>query len=165
MDSHHNLIGRTIVLYYASSKNPFDGANSFEFWFNGAVCRIICDKPFARGDVAVIDKIDGLSRIIRVSLLSVFSGDPARLPLLLFAASRLYFDPDSRFNCFSEDENIEVIETYSAVNDDNLLLCGVFLYTPTKPAVVKVIESNPKSQPPTEFSWHISIDDGKGKRK
>ena len=44
-----------VISYYASSKSQIDGKNDFCFWMRSKLTRIICDKPFARGDVLQIN--------------------------------------------------------------------------------------------------------------
>ena len=46
------------ISYYASSKSGLDGKQSYEFWLRGVCIRIVCDKPFARGDVIEIQSIE-----------------------------------------------------------------------------------------------------------
>ena len=49
------------ISYYASDKSSLDNKNSYEFWLRSKLTRIICDKPFSRGDVLQIDSINDTS--------------------------------------------------------------------------------------------------------
>ena len=50
-----NLFPMRVISYYASTKSPIDGKHSYNYWMRSKLVRIIADKPFARGDVLVIN--------------------------------------------------------------------------------------------------------------
>jgi hypothetical protein len=91
---------KRIVLYYVSSKNGLDGKDSYEFWFNGSVIRIIADKPFSRGDVAELISVDTKGKIFNVRIIDETEEEFQKYPILAFAVSRIYFNEYSNFEVF-----------------------------------------------------------------
>ena len=59
-----NLFPMRVISYYASTKSPIDGKHSYNYWMRSKLVRIIADKPFARGDVLVINSLKSTSTAI-----------------------------------------------------------------------------------------------------
>lgn len=127
MTNLKEFINQKFVFYYASSVNSLDNKNSFEFWFNSGIIRIIADRPFARGDLGIIKDIDLQNRIIYVEVLDMVEADNQPLPILLFVASRIHFNEYSDFYAFSKSEDIKIISVFSSIQDNNLLPAVVLL--------------------------------------
>ena len=63
-----------VISYYASSKG-IDNRNCFNFWLRSKLIRVICDKPFARGDV-LIEALNIIRNAI-INHIHGYSGLPA----------------------------------------------------------------------------------------
>ena len=80
-----------VISYYASNKSNIDGKNDFCFWMRCKLTRIVCDKPFARGDVLQINSITENSSgiIIDTTLIEDWEKE---YPVLTFVSGRLIYN-------------------------------------------------------------------------
>ena len=46
------------ISYYVSTKSSVDNQHSYCYWFRGKLIRIVSNKPFARGDMLVVNSIE-----------------------------------------------------------------------------------------------------------
>lgn len=133
------FVGQKIVLYYVSNKNALDNKNSYEFWFNGSLVRIVADRPFCRGDWAEIVSIDHETKTIEVRVLTdekYTAGVQDEYPVLVFAVTRIYFNEYSDFVGYPESDKVKILALYSTTKDRNLAVCGAFLVQKGKTHVV-----------------------------
>ena len=114
-----------VISYYASSKG-IDNRNCFNFWLRSKLIRVICDKPFARGDVLTILSIENTNSglIINTVLTEEYEPD---IPVLLFVSGRLIYDKNSKFVCNSQEliTIVSIIEQTLADNYSIGFICLV----------------------------------------
>ena len=65
-----------------------DGNNSYEFWLRGKCIRIICNKPFSRGDVLEVKSIKDTSSGVIIDTI-VIDEVGKRISVLNFISGRL----------------------------------------------------------------------------
>lgn len=113
------------ISYYASSKSPLDGKQSYEFWLRGKCIRIICEKPFARGDVLEINNIyDNASGIvIETTLIPEWEQE---YPVLNFISGRLIYNRWANFK-YTTTEGITVLRPVEQILSNNLSLGFIVL--------------------------------------
>ena len=116
------------VLNY-ESKIGVDGLNSYEFWFTSSIIRIIADKPFGRGDIAIIKDIVKQSETEHRITIEII-GDPKitkglenlgeneEIPTLLFVTPKIYLNELSEYHAYGSD-NVEILMNIPAVLDHN----------------------------------------------
>lgn len=105
------------ISYYASDKSPLDGKQSYEFWCRGKLTRIICNKPFSRGDVLEIKSIQDNSNGIFIDTTLVDEWEE-EYPVLNFISGRLVYNKwaDFEYEC---SDGIVVLKTIEQVLSDN----------------------------------------------
>jgi len=116
LESNFNLPVRCIS-YYASSKSALDNKNSYEFWLRGKCIRIICDKPFSRGDVLEIQSIKDTASgtVIETQLIDEWQEE---YPVLNFISGRLIYNKWVDFEC-SATEGIQILKPIEQVLSEN----------------------------------------------
>lgn len=110
-------IGTRCVSYYASSKSSVDNKHSFEFWVRGKCLRIICNKPFARGDVLQIDDIKESSAKIQIETTLIDEWQEG-YPVLNFISGRLIYNRWADFKC-TPSEGIQIVRKVEQVLSEN----------------------------------------------
>ena len=119
-----------IILNYQSDKG-IDGKPSYNFWFTSSLIRVIGDKPFARGDIALIEDITKPSPTewnIKVRIIGDYRIDKEatdlvsslseEIPTLIFATTKIYLDETSDMHIYGSD-NIEILLNCSSVMNNN----------------------------------------------
>ena len=96
------------ISYYASSKSGLDGKQSYEFWLRGVCIRIVCDKPFARGDVIEIQSIEDTNSgvLITTKLIDEWEQE---YPVLNFISGRLIYNRWAEFQ-YETTDGIQIIK-------------------------------------------------------
>lgn len=124
-----NILGKKCISYYASDKSVLDGKNSYEFWMRGKLTRIICDKPFSRGDILLINKIEDvqLGTIIETTLVDEWEAD---LPVLVFVSGRIIYNKWANFS-YKLSKGIEIIKTIEQILNDNYSIGFILLVKKT----------------------------------
>ena len=113
------------ISYYASDKSSLDNKNSYEFWLRSKLTRIICDKPFSRGDVLQIDSINDTSSgiVINTTLIDEWQEE---YPVLCFVSGRLIYNKWVDFTC-TPSEGIQILKPIEQVLSDNYSLGFILL--------------------------------------
>jgi hypothetical protein len=119
------------ILNYQSDKG-IDGKPSYNFWFTSSLIRIIGNKPFGRGDIALIKNIKKPSSTewnIEVDIIGDLELDPEamelatqlkndEIPTLVFATTKIYLDKTSDVHVYGTD-NVEILLNCSSTMNDN----------------------------------------------
>lgn len=137
------------ISYYASDKSSLDNKNSYEFWLRSKLTRIICDKPFSRGDVLQIDSINDTSSgiVINTTLIDEWQEE---YPVLCFVSGRLIYNKWVDFTCTSS-EGIQILKPIEQVLSDNYSLGFILLvYQSGKITCVDTLTQN-------RFDIHINL--------
>lgn len=137
------------ISYYASDKSSLDNKNSYEFWLRSKLTRIICNKPFSRGDVLQIDSIDDTSSgiVINTTLIDEWQEE---YPVLCFVSGRLIYNKWVDFNC-TPSEGIQILKPIEQVLSDNYSLGFILLvYQSGKITCVDTLTQN-------RFDIHINL--------
>ena len=137
------------ISYYASDKSSLDNKNSYEFWLRSKLTRIICNKPFSRGDVLQIDSIDDTSSgiVINTTLIDEWQEE---YPVLCFVSERLIYNKWVDFNC-TPSEGIQILKPIEQVLSDNYSLGFILLvYQSGKITCVDTLTQN-------RFDIHINL--------
>lgn len=137
------------ISYYASDKSSLDNKNSYEFWLRSKLTRIICDKPFSRGDVLQIDSINDTSSgiVINTTLIDEWQEE---YPVLCFVSGRLIYNKWVDFNC-TPSEGIQILKPIEQVLSDNYSLGFILLvYQSGKITCVDTLTQN-------RFDIHINL--------
>lgn len=108
------------ISYYASDKSALDGKHSYEFWTRSKLTRIICDKPFSRGDVLQIESIKDSSSgiIIETTLVDEWQEE---YPVLNFISGRLVYNKWANFE-YKVSDGIQILKPIEQVLSDNYSL-------------------------------------------
>lgn len=134
-------IGTRCISYYASDKSALDNKNSFEFWMRSKLTRIVCDKPFSRGDVLQIDAIKETQSgiLIETTLINEWQEE---YPVLNFISGRLIYNKWVDFEC-TPTEGIQIISPIEQVLSDNYSIGFIVLaYKSGKITCVDKVTSN-----------------------
>lgn len=85
-----------VISYYASTRSPIDKQDSYNYWMRSKLVRIICNKPFARGDVLEIQSIRTTNNgvLITTKLIEEWQQE---YPVLSFVSGRLVYNKSSVF--------------------------------------------------------------------
>jgi hypothetical protein len=108
------------ISYYASDKSSLDGKNSYEFWMRSKLVRIICDRPFSRGDVLEIKSIKDTSSGILIDTILI-NDWKEEYPVLIFVSGRLIYNKNVDFK-YEASEGIQVLKPIEQVLSDNYSL-------------------------------------------
>lgn len=113
------------ISYYASSKSGLDGKQSYEFWLRGVCIRIVCDKPFARGDVIEIQNIEDNNSgvLITTKLIDEWEQE---YPVLNFISGRLIYNRWAEFQ-YEATDGIEIIKPIEQILSNNLSVGFIIL--------------------------------------
>ena len=114
------------ISYYVSTKSAIDNQHSYCYWFRGKLIRIISNKPFARGDMLIINSIENQSNGGTVINVEVDSGEYQKMPVLSFVSTRLVYNKYSDFE-FTSTPGITILKTIEQVMDDNYSACFIVL--------------------------------------
>ena len=114
-----------VISYYASSKSQIDGKNDFCFWMRSKLTRIICDKPFARGDVLQINSISDTPSGILIDATLIDEWEP-NYPVLTFVSGRLIYNKWADFE-YTPSEGIQIIKPIEQILSDNYSIGFILL--------------------------------------
>ena len=138
-----------VISYYASNKSKIDGKNDFCFWMRCKLTRIICDKPFARGDVLQINSITDTPSgiIIDTTLIEDWEKE---YPVLNFVSGRLIYNKWADFE-FTPYEGIQIIKPIEQILSDNYSIGFILLVY--KSGIIKCVDKTTKNY----FDVHINL--------
>lgn len=125
------------ISYYVSSKSTIDNKHSYCYWFRGKMIRIVSDKPFARGDMLIVNSIETQGTSGTIINVSVDSGEYQKLPVLSFVSTRLVYNKYSDFE-FTTTPGITIIKKIEQVMDDNYSACFIVLAENT--GIIKAVD-------------------------
>ena len=113
------------ISYYASDKSPLDGKHSYEFWMRSFLVRIVCDKPFSRGDVLQVESItkNNVGILINVTVIDEWEEE---YPVLNFISGRLIYNKWVDFK-YEATEGIQIISPIEQILSDSYSLGFVIL--------------------------------------
>ena len=113
------------ISYYASDKTPLDGNHSYEFWMRSFLVRIVCDKPFSRGDVLQVESItkNNVGILINVTVIDEWEEE---YPVLNFISGRLIYNKWVDFK-YEATEGIQIISPIEQILSDSYSLGFVIL--------------------------------------
>lgn len=137
------------ISYYASNKSALDNKHSYEFWMRGKLTRIICDKPFARGDVLQVNSIveTQSSILINTNLIDEWQEE---YPVLIFISGRLVYNKWAEFE-YTSSEGIQVIRPIEQVLSENYSIG--FIILAYKSGIIKCVDKVTKNY----FDVHINL--------
>ena len=132
-----------VISYYASSKSQIDGKNDFCFWMRSKLTRIICDKPFARGDVLQINSISDTPSgiLINTTLIEEWEKE---YPVLIY---NKWADFE-----YTPSEGIQIIKPIEQILSDNYSIGFILLVYQS--GIIKCVDSVTKNY----FDIHVSLD-------
>lgn len=113
------------ISYYASSKSGLDGKQSYEFWLRGICIRIVCDKPFARGDVLEIKSIEDNNSGVLITT-KLINDWEQEYPVLNFISGRLIYNRWVKFE-YEVTEGIQILKPIEQVLSNNFSLGFIIL--------------------------------------
>lgn len=113
------------ISYYASSKSKIDNKNSYEFWLRGKCIRIICNKPFSRGDVLEIKSIKNTSNGIMIDS-EIIDEWEQEYPVLNFISGRLVYNKWVNFECVPS-EGIQILNKIEQILSDSYSIGFIIL--------------------------------------
>lgn len=113
------------ISYYASDKSVLDNKHSYEFWMRSKLTRIVCNKPFSRGDVLEVQKISDTSTgiLIETALIDEWQEE---YPVLNFISGRLIYNKWADFECIPS-EGIQILKPIEQVLSENYSIGFVVL--------------------------------------
>lgn len=144
-----NIIGTRCISYYASDKSALDGKHSYEFWTRSKLTRLVCNKPFGRGDTLQIDAIKDTSSgiLIETTLIDEWQQE---YPVLNFISGRLIYNKWAEFECVAS-EGIQIVKQIEQILSDNFSIGFVILaYKSGKISCVDKVTNN-------KFDIHIHL--------
>ena len=112
-----NLFPMRVISYYASTKSPIDGKHSYNYWMRSKLVRIIADKPFARGDVLVINSLKSTNMGMDINCI-VEESWAEEYPVLCLVSGRLIYNKWSDFE-FKSTEGVQILSPIEQVLSDN----------------------------------------------
>lgn len=127
------------VSYYVSSKSSVDNKDSYTYWFRGKMIRIVANKPFARGDVLIINNIHSTQTNGIIIDATVDSGEYTKYPVLNFISTRLVYNKYSDFE-FTTTPGIKILHFVEQTIDDNYSVC--FITLTEKTGTIKASDKN-----------------------
>lgn len=113
------------ISYYASDKSPIDGKHSYQYWMRSKLVRIVCNKPFSRGDVLEIQSIQDTTSGILITTILIDEWQE-EYPVLSFVSGRLVYNKWANFK-YLPSEGIQIIKPIEQVLNDNFSLGFVLL--------------------------------------
>lgn len=138
------------ISYYASSKSIIDKKHDFCFWMRGKLTRIICDKPFARGDVLQINSITDISSGILIDT-TLIEEWQAEYPVLNFISGRFIYNRWADFEYIPSD-GIQILKPIEQVLSDNYSIGFITLVYQS--GIIKCIDKLTNNR----FDVHITLD-------
>ena len=145
-----NIIGTRCISYYASDKSALDGKHSYEFWTRSKLTRIVCNKPFGRGDTLQIDDVKETSSSILIETTLINEWEQG-YPVLNFISGRLIYNKWADFEC-TPTEGIQIVKQIEQILADNYSIGFVILaYKSGKISCVDKVTNN-------KFDIHIRLD-------
>lgn len=129
------------ISYYASSKSQIDNKNDFCFWMRSKLTRIVCDKPFARGDVLQINSITDTPAGILIDTTLVEEWEK-EYPVLTFVSGRLIYNKWADFEC-TPSEGIQIIKPIEQILSDNYSIGFILLVYQS--GIIKCVDSITKN--------------------
>lgn len=109
---------------YASSVG-IDERDSFNFWIRSRLIRVICDKPFARGDILEISHVDDMENGVFIYT-KLIEECVEEYPTLNFISGRVVYSKDSSFVCTSS-KNIKIVKKIEQILNEDYSLGFVVL--------------------------------------
>ncbi len=130
-----------VISYYASNKSKIDNKHNFCFWMRHKLTRIICDKPFARGDVLQINSIteNNSGILIDTTLIEEWEKE---YPVLNFVSGRLIYNKWADFE-FTPSEGIQIVKPIEQVLLDNYSIGFILLVY--KSGIIKCVDKTTKN--------------------
>lgn len=106
-----------VISLYASSKSKIDNKHDFCFWMRSKLTRIVCNKPFARGDVLQINSINEINNsiIIDTTLIDEWQEE---YPVLVFVSGRVIYNKWADFE-YLPSEGIQIVCPIEQILSDN----------------------------------------------
>ena len=145
-----NIIGTRCISYYASDKSALDGKHSYEFWTRSKLTRIVCNKPFGRGDTLQIDDVKETSSGILIETTLINEWEQG-YPVLNFISGRLIYNKWADFEC-TPTEGIQIVKQIEQILAYNYSIGFVILaYKSGKISCVDKVTNN-------KFDIHIRLD-------
>nr|DAM10473.1 MAG TPA: hypothetical protein [Caudoviricetes sp.] len=145
-----NIIGTRCISYYASDKSALDGKHSYEFWTRSKLTRIVCNKPFGRGDTLQIDDVKETPSGILIETILINEWEQG-YPVLNFISGRLIYNKWADFEC-TPTEGIQIVKQIEQILADNYSIGFVILaYKSGKISCVDKVTNN-------KFDIHIRLD-------
>ena len=139
-----------VISYNASSKSQIDGKHDFCFWMRCKLTRVICDKPFARGDVlqinSIIDTPSGI--LIDTTLIEDWEKE---YPVLTFVSGRLIYNKWADFE-FTPSEGIQIVKPIEQVLSDNYSIGFILLVYQS--GIIKCVDKTTKNY----FDVHVNLE-------
>ena len=138
-----------VITYNASSKSQIDGKHDFCFWMRCKLTRVICDKPFARGDVLQINSITDTPSgiVIDTNLVEDWEQE---YPVLNFVSGRLIYNKWADFE-FIPSEGIQIVKPIEQILSDNYSIGFILLVYQS--GIIKCIDKTTKNY----FDVHVSL--------
>jgi hypothetical protein len=113
------------ISYYASSKSGLDNRHSYEFWLRGKCIRIVCNKPFARGDSLEIQSITENTAGILIETLLVDEWEQ-EYPVLNFISGRLIYNRWADFK-YTTTGGVQILKSVEQILSNNLSIGFIVL--------------------------------------
>ena len=138
------------ISYYASSKSSVDGKQSYEFWLRGKCIRIVCNKPFSRGDVLQVNNISENNSGVLIET-EVIDEWEQEYPVLNFISGRLIYNKWANFE-YKATEGIQIVKPIEQILSNNFSLGFIVLcYKSGKISCVDTKTDN-------RFDIHINLE-------
>jgi hypothetical protein len=145
-----NIIGTRCISYYASDKSALDNKHSYEFWTRSKLTRLVCNKPFGRGDTLQIDAIKETASGILIETTLIDEWQEG-YPVLNFISGRLIYSKWANFEC-TATEGIQIIKQIEQILSENYSIGFVVLaYKSGKITCIDKVTGN-------VFDVHIHLD-------
>ena len=112
--------------------------------------RIVCDKPFARGDVLQINNITETSSNILIETTLIEDWEK-EYPVLVFVSGRLIYNKWAEFE-FTPSEGIQILKPIEQILSDNYSIGFILLVY--KSGIIKCIDKTTNNY----LDIHINLD-------
>ena len=139
-----------VISYNASSKSQIDGKHDFCFWMRCKLTRVICDKPFARGDVLQINSIIDTPSGILIDTILIEDWEK-EYPVLTFVSGRLIYNKWADFE-FTPSEGIQIVKPIEQVLSDNYSIGFILLVYQS--GIIKCVDKTTKNY----FDVHVNLE-------
>ena len=151
-----NIIGTRCISYYASDKSALDNKHSYEFWTRSKLTRLVCNKPFGRGDTTDNFREKHLAEmdvnlVLDKEMPELIDEWQEGYPVLNFISGRLIYSKWANFEC-TATEGIQIIKQIEQILSENYSIGFVVLaYKSGKITCVDKVTGN-------VFDVHIHLD-------